>query len=473
MTQADTTGVAGFASQLREVEVPDLPVQGELPRWLRGRLIRTGPARFEVGRDAYRHWFDGLAMLHQFELTDDGRASFRNRFVRSRSYELAMQHGRIAVPEFGTVPRRGPFGRLIAALRRPQATDNTNVNVARFGDVFLAMTETPTPLRFDPATLETVGPFEWRDDLEGALTTAHPQIDARRGKVFNHLTEFGPRCRYHVYALGLGDDRRVPIATLPVDLPAYIHSIGATENHLLFVECPLFAPPLRLRFGASPFRDLLQWKPERGTRIRAIHKDTGEVVADHRTDPMFAFHHVNAHESDGSIVMDLCVHRDDAVFEDLTLAHLRSSSPPSAVARLRRYVLWPGSGGRFEYRDLSDQELELPRVDPRVETLAHRHVYGATNRARGGFLDTLVKVDVETGDAVQWSEAGVFPGEAVFVPAPGGEVDEGVCLSVVLEAERDRSALLVLDATSFEERARIRVPIRVPYHFHGQFFTRA
>ena len=58
----------------------------------------------------------------------------------------------------------------------------------------------------------------------------------------------------------------------------------------------------------------------------------------------------------------------------------------------------------------------------------------------------------------------------MFVAAPGaaGE-DEGVLLSVVLDAPRETSFLLVLDATDLGEIARARVPHAIPFGFHGQF----
>jgi len=61
----------------------------------------------------------------------------------------------------------------------------------------------------------------------------------------------------------------------------------------------------------------------------------------------------------------------------------------------------------------------------------------------------------------------------VFIAAPDSSTeDEGVVLSVVLDANAGRSALLVLDAHSFNELARAEVPHAIPYGFHGQF-TRA
>ena len=55
--------------------------------------------------------------------------------------------------------------------------------------------------------------------------------------------------------------------------------------------------------------------------------------------------------------------------------------------------------------------------------------------------------------------------------SPGGtDEDEGVVLSVVLDARAGRSFLLVLDAGTFEELARAEAPHHIPFGFHGQYF---
>jgi carotenoid cleavage dioxygenase-like enzyme len=59
----------------------------------------------------------------------------------------------------------------------------------------------------------------------------------------------------------------------------------------------------------------------------------------------------------------------------------------------------------------------------------------------------------------------------VLVTAPDQRAeDHGVILSVVLDARAETSFLLVLDAASFEERARAQAPLPVPFGFHGSFF---
>ena len=67
--------VGGFATQTQEITCERLPVQGEVPTWLAGTLLRNGPAQFEVGERRFNHWFDGLAMLHRFTIGDGHNGS--------------------------------------------------------------------------------------------------------------------------------------------------------------------------------------------------------------------------------------------------------------------------------------------------------------------------------------------------------------------------------------------------------------
>src|SRR5271163_2418896 len=53
-----------YTSQNLETELTKLEVDGSLPAWLCGKLVRNGPALFEAGDTKLRHWFDGYGMLH-------------------------------------------------------------------------------------------------------------------------------------------------------------------------------------------------------------------------------------------------------------------------------------------------------------------------------------------------------------------------------------------------------------------------
>jgi len=461
--QTRTDPTIGFATQEEETAFDSLPVEGELPPWLAGSLVRTGPAKFEVGGRPLRHWFDGLAMLHRYTFAE-GRVSYGSRFLRSRAYRAARETGELRYSEFATDPCRSLFAR-VSSLFRPALSDNGVVNVSRVGDELLALTETPLPVVFDAETLEAAGVAY---EPPGTLTTAHPHHDPARGELVNFAAHLGPRSEYRFYAQRSRSEQRV-IASHPVREPAYVHSFGMTDRHLVLAEGPFVVNPLKLALGRRPYIENYRWEPDRGARFLVFDRESGALRGEYRTDAFFTFHHVNAFERDGEVVVDLCAYEDPSIIDALYLDRLREG-PALPPVRARRYVL-DLDGGGVDARNLHDGDLELPRIAYRTRNgRPYRYVHGVGG-AGGEWIDRIVKVDVQDGSATTWSEAGSYPGEPVFVPEPGREEeDAGVLLSVVLDAGREASFLLVLDAATLEELARAAVPNRVPFSFHGQFF---
>ncbi|MFI5121609.1 MAG: carotenoid oxygenase family protein, partial [Vicinamibacteria bacterium] len=128
VTAATVTASAakGFDSLEDEVRVDSLSLTGALPEWLAGSLVRTGPAKWEVGERTMNHWFDGLAMLHRFTIAE-GRVSYGNRYLESHAYRAAAQSGKIAYSEFATDPCRSLFKRVQTLFAPGQSiSDNAN-----------------------------------------------------------------------------------------------------------------------------------------------------------------------------------------------------------------------------------------------------------------------------------------------------------------------------------------------------------
>jgi len=469
-----TVSRPGYAHGLEtldaEVELDSLPVEGEIPEWLTGTLLRNGPAKFEAGDRPLSHWFDGYAMLHRFSF-GGGAVSYANRFLRSDAYRAAERDGKPSYSEFATDPCRSIFRRA-ATLFRPRITDNCNVNLTRLGDEYLAMTETPMAIAFDPETLETLGhAFK----APGIHATAHPHHDPERGELIAYVTHFGPRSEYRLFAQrDRGTQRR--IASKRVREPSYMHSFALTERYAVLVAFPFVVNPLDLARGKRAFIENYRWKPELATRLLVFDRETGSLRGAYEAEPCFSFHHVNAFERDGELVVDLCAYEDARVIDALYLDRLRSPDGPDAPqALLRRYRV-DLERGRVSEEALSDAPLELPRIDYRERNgRPYRYVYGtgaSVKEEESDFVDRLVKIDVAGGEAVEWREPGAYPGEPVFVPSPKPDraEDDGVLLSVVLEA-RGTSFLLVLDAAGLGELGRARVPHHIPFGFHGQYFS--
>jgi carotenoid cleavage dioxygenase-like enzyme len=417
-----------------------------------------------VGDRPLAHWFDGLAMLHRFSFTG-GTVSYANRFLHSRAYREAERTGRLAFSEFATDPCRSLFKRVASAFS-PGSTDNGNVNVSRLGNEFIAMTETPLPVLFDPGTLEAAG-VAYRPP--GQLTTAHPHHDPERDELVNFAVKLGPRSHYRFFGQR-GRARQRPLASIAVREPGYVHSFGLSERFLILAEFPLVVSPARLALSGRPYIENYRWEPERGTRFLVVDRRTGSLRASLSTDPFFGFHHVNAFEEGGDVVVDLCAYDDASIVDALYLDETRREHPRLPVPELRRFRLGLETG-RVEHERLTEESLELPRIAyQRCNGRPYRYVYGV-GRGRGGWLDQIVKVDVGERAARTWREDGCYPGEPVFVPEPGGGAeDAGVLLSVVLEASSASSFLLVLDASGLGELARAAVPHHIPFGFHGCYF---
>jgi beta,beta-carotene 9',10'-dioxygenase len=482
-----TVPTLGFSTLDREVVVDELGLSGELPHWLSGSLLRTGPAKFEVGGTGpggggtaakgggtaaegggqrMKHWFDGLAMLHRFTI-GDGRVSYGNRFLESRSYEAAREQGRIVYGEFATDPCRSLFKRVQTLFSPGRGLpDNANVNITKLGERFIAMTETPLPVQFDPQTLQAAGvrPYE----VPGQLSTAHPHSDRASGGMLNYAAKLGPRSSYRFFAVGPHERKPRVIASLPVKEPAYMHSFGLTERWLVLAEFPFVVNPLALALSGRPYIENYRWKPKLGTRFTLVDRATGDATTGFQTDACFAFHHINAYEEGGEVIVDLCAYPDAGIVEDFYLDRLRAGKPvtPAGLTRFRL-----GLADRSVRRErLAERGIELPRINyGRCSERPYRYVWG-NGYGADGWLEEILKIDTTDGATLSWSEPGCYPGEPVFVARPGAEhEDDGVLLSVVLDAEESRSFLLVLDAADLGELARAQAPHHIPFGFHGQF----
>lgn len=447
-----------------------LALGGSFPAWLSGTLLRTGPAKFDVGATTVNHWFDGLAMLHKFSFAD-GEVVYANRFLHSDSYCEAAVKGALARGEFATDPCRTLFQR-VAAVFSPHLTDNCNVNVDRFGGETVALTETTLPVRFDAETLQTLGHYEAAAEVGGMVSIAHPHHDRARGCRYSYVVDFGRRSSYRLFAIpDDGSPERV-VAEMPVDKPAYMHSFAMTERYLILTEFPLVVDPLRLMLGVAPFIRNYRWMPDLGLRFHVFDKDSGALVASHSADAAFAFHHVNAYEDGDDIVIDVVTYNDARIINQLYLRRLRAGETVSATGRLTRYWLPLAADAPVDATVIADEMLELPRIDyERCAGRPYRYVWGTGRRAGSDFLDTILRVDIATGETRAWMGDGCFPGEPVFVARPGAaEEGDGVLLSVVLDAVKGVSFLLVLDAQSLGEVARAECPHHIPFSFHGNYF---
>jgi beta,beta-carotene 9',10'-dioxygenase len=246
----------GFGKTDIEVSIDNLPIQGHIPNWVKGDLIRNGPGTFRVGSEQYKHWFDGLAMLHRFSF-ENGQVSYQNKFLDCNAYQDAITKNKITYAEFATNPKSTFLTRIKSIFKSPM-TDSAKVSVAKIGQKMLALSETPMQIKFDPKTLTSLGAFNYDSKVGRHVTTVHPHYDQIRNKSYNITTRFNRVSRYRI--LEIVESRKPKlICSIPTQEISYMHSFAMSKNYFTITEFPFRVNPLKIVLSGKPFIEKLQF----------------------------------------------------------------------------------------------------------------------------------------------------------------------------------------------------------------------
>lgn len=148
-------------------------VQGELPGWLSGTLVRTGPGKWQLDDQfALNHFLDGFAMMLRFEFDQlNQTVTGRSRYLRSEAYEKGCCQKRPVFTEFGTQAypdqSKSFLARAFGKLVPSDLTDNDISNIYKINDNEIYMTtESCNIWQIDPHSLDSLQkvrfPFVYR-----------------------------------------------------------------------------------------------------------------------------------------------------------------------------------------------------------------------------------------------------------------------------------------------------------------------
>jgi carotenoid cleavage dioxygenase-like enzyme len=444
-----------------EADAPFLKVQGELPRELNGTLYRNGPnPQFEAPG---AHWFVGDGMLHAFHL-ENGRASYRNRWIRTPKWQAEHDAGRALF---------GGFGRKLpdAPASIPSDGGVANTNILFHGGRLLALEEGHLPTEIEPGTLKRLGYCDYQGGISGPFT-AHPKIDPLTGEmVFFGYNADGPLTP----ALSFGSVNASGVVTrfdrLIAPYASMVHDFILTENHLLFPVLPITGSMERAMTGKPAYA----WEPDKGAYVGVMKRNgSAKDIVWFRAENCYVFHVMNAWEEDSRIVADVMQ------FEEPPLFNHPDGSPTDSEKSRARLCRWSfdlaGNTDRFTQTYLDDITGEFPRIDDRRAGRVSRHGWYACANPDLPFIGALsgiVHVDGKGSRLGQYVlPAGDTISEPVFV-ARGAEAAEGDgwLLAVVWRARENRSDLAVFNATDVEAGpvALVQLGHRVPDGFHGNW----
>jgi carotenoid cleavage dioxygenase len=430
-----------FGPVTEETTAFDLPVQGEIPEALDGRLLRIGPNPIDPDPAAY-HWFMGSGMAHGLRLRGGRAQWYRNRWIVSDDIAARIDRAPIAGPRNG-------FG-----------SGNANTNIVDMGGRTYAIVEAgalPVELTDE---LESVA----RSSLGGTLAhgfAAHPKVDAVTGELHAITYQPGLQALQYLVVDKAGVSRTV--AEIPAPHGPMVHDTAITQTWAIILDLPVDFD-MSLVGKGFPF----SWNSRRTPRVGLLPRD-GDLAGLRwiEAPSCYVFHVMNAYDdaATNTVVMDVVRH------PRMFATEMRGPSEGQPI--LVRWSIDLATGTLSE-TVLDDRGLEFPRFNDAHAALPYRYGYSAGTTALLSF-GAAYKHDVQAGR----NETHDFgPGRAslepVFVAREGATAeDDGYVMTYVFDAARNASDVVILDAQDFTgpPLATITLPVRVPFGFHGNWIA--
>ncbi|MBD2695152.1 carotenoid oxygenase family protein [Anabaena catenula] len=445
-----------FAPVCQQITTDTLPVIGELPADLSGMFVRNGPnpQRSPIGQ---YHWFDGDGMLHGVQISN-GKATYRNRYIRTRGWKIENEAGKAVWSGFMEPPQQdNPHG---------IGKNTANTALVWHAGQFLALWEGGAPHNIQLPELETIGEYTYNNQLVSPFT-AHPKVDPVTGEMMFFGYSFAPPYLQYGVVSAQGELLR----TVPIDIPTGVmmHDFAITENYSIFMDLPLTFSPERMQRGEP----MMMFESDRPSRFGIVprHGDNSNIRW-FESSPCFVFHTLNAYEEGDEVVLIACR------MSSTTILMGGSQTDPTAdIPLLHRWRFNLITGAVKEER-LDDVPAEFPRVNENL--LGRKTQYGYAGKMATSpvpLFEGVIKYNFSNGQS-QTHEFGEgrYGGETVFAPSLNATTeDDGWLITFVYDQNSETSELVVINAQDItsEPVARVIIPQRVPYGFHGAWISEA
>ncbi|KAM1022456.1 hypothetical protein ACFX2A_044467 [Malus domestica] len=512
-----------------EVDVTS-SIRGKIPDdFPEGVYIRNGPnplfgglksTRSVFGRSSHV-WVEGEGMLHALYFSRDGDVSdggwtvrYNNRHVETDTFKLEKQRNKPSfLPTFSGDSRAILSAFLLNLLRFGKANKYlSNTNVFEHSGKFYSITEDHIPQEIDIITLETLD--NW--DVSGAWNrpfTTHP----KRAPGSEELVIFGVDAVKPYVEIGIisADGKElIHKVDLKLNKSIFFHELGVTERYYIIMDFGVTFDINRLINGGR----LLEYNHEGCARIGVMpHYGDADSIRWFKVEPSCTSHIINSFEDGEEVVVWGCKALDSVIpgpdkalnqfgwpprkfkptipskendhdnispidYENL-FSHayewrlnMQSGEVSERYLTGKRFCMdfpmingaFSGIRNRYGYAQVVDSAASSASGVLKYNGLAKLHFEepADVSLTSEGQLEEAIKVETHM------FEENSFCTGASFVPKQRGlEEDDGWVITFVHNEDTNISQAYVIDTKKFfsEPVAKITLPCRVPYGFHGAF----
>ncbi|OMO61931.1 Carotenoid oxygenase [Corchorus capsularis] len=493
-------------------------MEGEIPDGFpEGVYLRNGPNPLFGGLKSTKSifgrsrpiWVEGEGMIHALYVVKGGdgkwKLCYNNRYVETETYKLEKRlNKRTFLPAVEGDSSAIVSAYLLNLLRFGQVNkflSNTNV-IEHSGRVY-SISETDLPQEIDMLTLKTLGVW----DFNGAWNrpfTSHPKKAPGTGELV--IMGINPTKPYvEVGVISADGKKLVHRVDLKLNRCILSHELSVTQRYNIFMDYALTINIGRLVGGGQ----ILKYDKQGCARIGVMPRyGDADSIKWFGVKPNCTFHIINSFEDGDEIVVRGCRALESVIpgpdqgvdrFEWFSrkFRHLDQSTHEDEVIFPRPYE-WRLNmkTGHVKERNLTGTQftMDFPMINEAFTGLKNKYGYAQvrdciassnSGMAKYGGLAKLSFEEPNTSISMRQQEEGLIKEEyhmleentfctgATFVPKQGGsEEDDGWIITFVHNEDTNTSQVLIIDAGknfSGVPIAKITLPCRVPYGFHGAY----
>ncbi len=397
----------------------------------------------------------------------NGKAAYRNRFVRTAGFEAELDAGHALWPGLAESPRKALASYGWGARTMLKDSSSTDV-VVHAGRALTSFYQCGDFYALDPRSLEQQGPETWHGRFPAEGVSAHQKIDEHTGEMlfFNYSTT-APYMRY-----GVLDASQVLVHYRPIELPGprLPHDMAFTEHYAILNDCPMFWDPELLAKGVHAVR----FHPDMPTRFAVVPRRGHGEVRWFDAEPTYVLHWINAYEDGDEIVLDGFFQHDPAPTpppDGTPYQHMLRFLAIDVLQAVPHRWRFDLRTGQTKEEPLTDDFLEFGMVNGRHGGRPYRYAYTMHGEPGWFLFNGIVKLDVLTGDRQEYRfPTGVFASETPMAPRAGATAeDDGYLVTFTTDVNADRSECCVFDARDVAAGpvARVALPERISSGTHS------
>ncbi|PIA42821.1 hypothetical protein AQUCO_02000338v1 [Aquilegia coerulea] len=505
-------------------------IEGEIPTdFPMGIYIRNGPNPLFGGLKTAISWFgqsshcwiEGEGMLHALYFIKDSQECwtvlYNNRYVETETF---IQEKKINKPSFlPAIEGNSPAilaAYLLNMLRFGKVNKYiSNTSIFEHSGMLYSVAENHLPQVIDFNTLETISQI-W--DVDGAWKrpfTAHPKKVPGTGE----LVIVGVDAVKPFFVLGVvsADGKKLlHEVDLKFERSTICHEIGITQKYNIILDCPLTIDINRLIKGGP----LVKYDKEEYAKIGVMLRyGDSESVRWFEVAPHCTFHILNCFEYGDEVVVRGCRAPGSIIpgpdfghdktewfsrgFQTVALNEATANINMEYGHFFSRAYEWRLNMMTGEVKEKyltgTSFSLDFPMINEKYTGIRNKYGYtqvvdsiasSNSGMAKYGMLAKLYfeesatrpkKEQINSEELIKVEyhkfEKNSFCSGATFLPKHGqqNEEDEGWILCFVHNEETDISEVHIIETKHFESKpvAKITLPQRVPYGFHGAYFPKS